>query len=70
MQALACQVRPKQAQLPSLPSFLAPLGGPDAGAMLSMAQKQGDLLPGAPLQKQISDAFNEGEAAEWLLRLG
>lgn len=63
-------MRPKRAQLASLPSFLASLGGPDAGATLSMAQKRGDLLPGAPLQRQISDAFNEGEAAEWLLRLG
>ncbi len=27
-------------------------------------------FPRGPLQKTVSDAFNEGEAAEWLLRLG
>ena len=49
----------------SLGPFGAPPAGADAGATLTL----GGLMPMHPLQKTVSDPFNEGEAAEWLLRL-
>ncbi len=58
-----------RSQMTGVPSSALP-EGPDAGATLSMAQKLGDRSPEGPLKRQVSDAFNEGEAAEWLLRLG
>ena len=75
------QITEGEAKLPgltSLRSFLDPLGGADASATLSLVPKGGHRMTEGPLsgftggtlQKTVSDAFNEGEAAEWLLRLG
>lgn len=60
-----------------------PLGVVDANVTLSLIPKGGDHMsefpvshisglpfPSGTLQKTVSDPFNEGEAAEWLLRLG
>ena len=70
---------------PFLASMGNPLTIADASVTLSLVPKGGDRALGSPLscahissvpfpsgvlQKTISDPFNEGEAAEWLLRLG
>lgn len=62
---------PKQHGFSYPQSWREALEGPaDASATLSLLPMQGGPVPGGPLQKTRSDAFNEGEAAEWLLRLG
>ena len=70
---------------PFLTSIGNPLTVADASVTLSLVPKGGDTTLGSPLscghisgvpfpsgvlQKTVSDPFNEGEAAEWLLRLG
>ena len=48
---------------------LRPFGGPPAGADAGATLTQEGVVPVHALQKTMSDPFNEGEAAEWLLRL-
>ena len=70
---------------PFLTSLRNPLTIADAHVTLSLVPKGGNPIsesplscehisavpfPSSTLQKTVSDPFNEGEAAEWLLRLG
>lgn len=59
------QAASQQGGYTSLGPFCGPPAVADAGATLTL----GGLMPMHPLQKTVSGPFNEGEAAEWLLRL-
>ena len=62
---LSKQAASRQGGHMSLRPFAGPPAGADAGATLTL----GGVMPVHALQKTMSDPFNEGEAAEWLLRL-